>query len=850
MKSFFRVALIVSLFVLSQPVWAQNDHAADIEQLKTYRFGGSEAALNAVTLWVSEVQPDEARRRVAAKALASVLTSDASFDAKQFVCRQLVLIGGEDEVPALVGLVKDENLAHYAALALAAIPGTAVSENLRRELPQSTGKARLEIIGVLGERRDSAAIESLAVFLKSDDESLFTASANALGKIGKAPCAAPLRAAYQNANGSRRVIVGSALLECADAMRVAGDADSAVAIYETLHADATLPIVSAGALRGIALTRGEKSLPLLLEALGRDNTPQQLMAAALSRHIFTGEQGARATQLLSNRLAQLSPVGQALLLSALGERGDVQAASAVAALLKSDDANVRSAAATSIGNIGDASTVPMLLTIAASNVKEQRDAARASLARLSGKSVDEKLLTSLDKANAPQKVEIIGALQARRVMAAIPRLLPEANSAQPEVRRAALLLLRDMAPPSATTALLDLFSAAAPEQRGALFDTIAEVARRGTDDAQRSAPILAKLSVSKSATDKAELLALLGRVGGVSALETLRKTAQDTAPEVRLAALRALSAWPTDEPLNDLLNAAKKAPDDKTRLIALRGFVRLAGLAENRPPVATLELYRQASTLDQSADGTKLLIAGLSKLKTVESLDYAASFLKNEAVRAEAELAVVEIARGTLGAWREKSRATVEPIAKNSTNENARKNAQEILDLSTKLGDFVTAWEVSPAYEQAGATCEQLFDIAFAPEDPKQAIVWRVMPAATSAEQPWLLDLLALHGGQNRVAYLRTAVWSDKERELILESGSDDGTKAWWNGAVVLSQNVQRAVAPAQDKTKIMANAGWNELMLKITQNNQGWGAVARFTNPDGSSATGLRFALPSSRPR
>ena len=847
MKSLFRVALIVGFLAISHhATWAQNDHAADIEQLKAYRFGASDAALNVVAHWVSEVRPDEARRREAAKSLAGVLTSDASFDAKQFVCRQLVLIGGDDEIPALIGLLKDESLAHYAALALARISGTAANENLRRELPQSTGKARLEIIGVLGERRDANAIDLLAAFLKSDDQSLMSASANALGKIGNTRGAALLRAAYQNANGPHRLVLGRALLECADALRAAGDADSAVAIYETLHGDTTLPMVSAGALRGIALVRGEKSLPFLLEALGRDNTPQQKTAAALSREI----KGEGITKRLCEKLPQLTPDGQLLLVSALGARGDSAAAPAVATLLGSEDAAVRIAAADAIGSIGDASTVPMLLNIATGNAKEQRDAARASLTRLSGQTVDAKLLTLLDKASAPQKVEIIGALQSRRVMAAIPRLLPEANSVQPEVRRATLLLLRDMAEPSATTALLDLLPVTAPEQRGALLDTIAEIARRGTDDAQRTAPILAKLTANKKPSDKVELLALLGRVGGNNALETLRKSTQDTVPDIRLAALRALSAWPTDEPLNDLLRVAKNAPDEKSRLIALRGFVRLAGLSETRSPAATLELYRQASALDQSADGTKALIAGLSKLKSVESLDYASSFLKNETVRAEAELAVVEIARGTLGAWREKSRAAIEPIAKNSTNENARQNAQAILDLSDKLGDFVTAWEVSPAYEQAGATCEQLFDIAFAPEDPKQAVVWHVMPVATSAEQPWLLDLLALHGGLNRVAYLRTAVWSDKERELVLETGSDDGTKAWWNGAVVLSKNVQRAVEPGQDKTKIIAKAGWNDLMLKITQNNQGWGSVARFTNSDSSPATSLRFALPTSRPQ
>jgi hypothetical protein len=120
------------------------------------------------------------------------------------------------------------------------------------------------------------------------------------------------------------------------------------------------------------------------------------------------------------------------------------------------------------------------------------------------------------------------------------------------------------------------------------------------------------------------------------------------------------------------------------------------------------------------------------------------------------------------------------------------------------------------------------------------------MPAGANAEQPWLLDLLALLGGEQRVAYLRTAVWSDTARDLVLELGSDDGVKAWWNGQVVLSRNTARAVAPGQEKVTVALKPGWNQLLLKITQNNQGWGAVARFTNADGSPASGLRYAVPS----
>ena len=125
------------------------------------------------------------------------------------------------------------------------------------------------------------------------------------------------------------------------------------------------------------------------------------------------------------------------------------------------------------------------------------------------------------------------------------------------------------------------------------------------------------------------------------------------------------------------------------------------------------------------------------------------------------------------------------------------------------------------------------------------------MPAGTNADQPWLLDLLALYGGEQKVAYLRTAVWSNSARDLLLEFGSDDGTKAWWNGQVVLANNVARAVAPGQDKVKVQAKPGWNQLLLKITRKQPGMGSGRPCREPGRNGrqrASDSRYRRPHNR--
>ncbi len=71
--------------------------------------------------------------------------------------------------------------------------------------------------------------------------------------------------------------------------------------------------------------------------------------------------------------------------------------------------------------------------------------------------------------------------------------------------------------------------------------------------------------------------------------------------------------------------------------------------------------------------------------------------------------------------------------------------------------------------------------------------------------------------------------------------GSDDGVKAWLNGAVVLSNNVDRGLVVDQDIAPIHLKAGPNELLLKITQGGGGWAACARIVGSNGRPLRGLK---------
>jgi hypothetical protein len=96
-------------------------------------------------------------------------------------------------------------------------------------------------------------------------------------------------------------------------------------------------------------------------------------------------------------------------------------------------------------------------------------------------------------------------------------------------------------------------------------------------------------------------------------------------------------------------------------------------------------------------------------------------------------------------------------------------------------------------------------------------------------------------GGNNRAAYLRNKVWSDKSQKVRLELGSDDGIKVWLNGQLVHANNVTRPADPSQDKVEVTLKQGWNRLLLKVTQGGGEWAVCARLRRLDGSKLEGLK---------
>jgi hypothetical protein len=245
-----------------------------------------------------------------------------------------------------------------------------------------------------------------------------------------------------------------------------------------------------------------------------------------------------------------------------------------------------------------------------------------------------------------------------------------------------------------------------------------------------------------------------------------------------------------------------------------------------------------------SADQKRVVLAGLAEIPDVQSLQLAEPMLVEAAIQLEAAKTVTKIASVLPYAQAQPAAAALKKVLAATTDADARKAAETALKEIESGTDYITAWQIAGPYMQSGKEYNELFDIAFPPEVANaQGVKWQAMPLGPDAKRPWVMDLLKTFGGEQRVAYARTWVHCDQPQPARLELGTDDGVKVWLNRKVVHANNTFRGLQPGSDKVNVTLNAGWNPLLLKVTQLNQGWAFCARFRKPDGSYLDGLEFA-------
>jgi len=768
--------------------------------------------------------------------LIATLQSTVGVPQKCAACQKLRISGTERAVPALAALLGEERTSHAARYALEGMPCAEAGTALREAAGKSSGAIKAGLIDSLGWRRDPQAVPLLVPLLADADLTVASAAASALGRIGGQDAIGALSAAWDKGPPVLQPVVLEGLMRCAERLQADDDAPGAAALYRGLLGRQLPAHFRAAAWRGLVLADAGQRSELMTKALSGDDGPIRTVALQLVRELAD-------PQVIAACLAQWAslPAESQLAVMDAHLKCGAEALPAVRAASESPHPAVRVAAWRALAELNDPATIPTLAQAAASGEPAERDAARDTLARIHGPGVREALLRAIDKSDSPAKSELLRVLGERGESDAVSVLLQNASADAEPVRLAALESLRKLAAEEALSPLLELAEKQKPDiDREPLLKALYAVCQASRNKDQAARRVIDAIH-SAPADRRRPLLTLLSALGTADALSTAQSAAQDKDVELAKEAVRALSDWPSAAPAPQLLDLARTSTDATLHALALRGFVKLAGQAAD--PAQRVALLSQALTAARRVEEKRQALGQLGQIPTLPALEAVLPHLTDAGLVNEAGMAAVSIAEKLVDSHPQVVSDAAAKILANCKSDDIVGRAAALRG-KPQRGPFLRDWLVCGPYRQAGVTgAEKLFPIEFGPEKQGDEVSWRPVPSGD------MVNLWVVFPGQTDcVAYLKTQVIAPHDCDALLLLGSDDGVKAWLNGAVVHANNIDRGAVPDQDTAPIKLKKGANLLMLKITQGGGGWVACARIVGLDGAPIAGLATDLTFSK--
>ena len=613
--------------------------SAPYDAIQEYDFGKSRRALVTIEEEIRNVPPSSFPQ-IEARLLEALESPKITYAGRQFVCRMLRRVGSAKSVPVLAKMLADKDMSHMARFALQFMAAPEAGAALREALPKLDGDLKIGVIGSLGQRGDREAVPRIAGLIAGGNSDIARASIESLGRIGGSEAAGALVRAKVSA--SLKLVRDNAYLMCADQMLAEGQASEAVKIYREMIAPANNTWIRIAAYKGLVRAEKGEAVPLIL-ALLKDRDLDLQRAAG---KFITEMPGKDITQALAEQLGDLSPDAQVVLLSTLEGRGDKAAAPYVAKAVGSGNEAVRLAAIDALAVLGDASYVELLAEVSAAGDRTGR-AAMDTLGRLSGSDIAGALISvAQSRAGTPVRANAIQALNDRRESQVVDVLFVLTEDDNREIRQAAYKALGVLSnqkdfPKMVSMLLASNSDADRSDIERAIIATVVRL------EAPDGGPVIDGLAKADSAA-KPHLLAVLSRIGGPKAIDAVRGQVLSEDDQVKTAAIRALADWPDAAPLSDLMKIAKSYPDSTSRVMALRGYIKLLGIPANRGAAETVKLLSEAMDVATRLEEKKAVLSALPKYPCEDALALAENAKKDSDLAAEAELVAKKIKEALL----------------------------------------------------------------------------------------------------------------------------------------------------------------------------------------------------------
>ncbi len=606
---------------------------------------------------IVQSRTDEKVRKDLEARLIAILRGDTTDLAKDYTCRQLVIVGSDTSIPVLAELLPNARLSYMARYAIEGIGSPAAIGALREMLGKTDGQQKVGVVISLGRLADGGAVPELAALLGEEDEELCEVAAVALGRIGTVPAADALRAFAPHAPVGLRNVVVDAELHAAELLCRRGEHQAAAGLCESLLA-ADSKRVRAAAFRGLVSAKPTQSLTMILAGLAAQEPWKRAAAADCVVQLNHPEE----IQTIASAVPELPVPGKIAALISLKDRCDPAVREAALTSLEQADTSVRMAALAALIASGTAEDVSTLADLASTAADIQvRDAAFDSLRLMTAAGTNKAMIALISQSKTPNSVVVRCAL-ARRSPEFVPAFLKAAESSDAATRLEAFKALEVMATEKEAESLAHLLGKTAPgEEREAAGRAVWMSCQKISDPALRPAPLLAAIQKADAAGQCA-ILPSLARLGGERSLAAVHQAMQSEDQAVRDAGYRALANWPDATVADELLDITKTSEVESYRIWSLRAFVRVVALPGERPPQQTFEMLRSAMELATRPEDRELIVSRLGSVRVPDALTLLLSLLDDEKLKNSAVPTVFTLAKGLSQSHPEQAKAALERI--------------------------------------------------------------------------------------------------------------------------------------------------------------------------------------------
>jgi HEAT repeat protein len=298
-----------------------------------------------------------------------------------------------------------------------------------------------------------------------------------------------------------------------------------------------------------------------------------------------------------------------------------------------------------VSKLGDASVVKSLLSTADS--PKLRDSVTRVIAAMKDDGINAVLVESLNNRNL--RMAAIQASIARGCTEAVPVLLKLVQDKDPDVREqswtglAALASENDM--DSIMKTVIEIRRA---EDLSKAEGAIRKIFSRA-ENRSKCFEVVARYYEPATEATKSFILDLAAATGDSNALKLERNALKSSNKQLSAKALRALAKWPNESAAEDLLNQTKTASEEVDRIVALRGYIRIAGMeTANLPVTERMKMFETAIGLAKRNEEKKAVLAMLPKYPYPQALAIAERLRQDKALAAEADTAIQKIRQSTV----------------------------------------------------------------------------------------------------------------------------------------------------------------------------------------------------------